>query len=95
MGQREADPRAEGRAWGRKDKGALRSCPGTKLEVWGLRIVIRLDRRLRGWAVELRRDPGLAVRILVVRAERSVFQGLVCDNINNHNDHCHHLLNDY
>lgn len=58
MGQREADPRAEVRAWGRKDKGALRSCPGTKLEMWRLRIVIRLDRGLRGWAVELRRDPG-------------------------------------
>lgn len=29
-GEREVDPRAEVRAWGRKDKGAPRSCPGTK-----------------------------------------------------------------
>lgn len=36
--------------------------------MWWLRIVIKLDRELRAWAVELRRDPGLAVRISVVGA---------------------------
>lgn len=53
--------------------------------MWGLRIVIKLDRGLRGWAVELRRDPGVGCQnicgksMALATAGSSVFQGLVCD----------------
>lgn len=69
--------------------------------VLGLRIAIRLDKSHLGWAVELRRDPGLVVRTLVARAWPQPQRGdpcssaWLCDNTENHNGHRYHLLSDF